>query len=91
MIWEIIGILAAVLVSSSLVAQIHKGYKTKKMDDISTEMFIILITGMALWLLYGVHIQDLILVGANIVSITFGITILYMKHKFQTDPKYKNS
>ncbi|MFH1787029.1 MAG: SemiSWEET family transporter [archaeon] len=84
MFWDFVGVTAAALVSASFLAQIHKGWKTKKMDDVSGWMFLIILAGMLLWLLYGIHIQDNIIIGANAVGCSLQAVILLMKRQLQT-------
>jgi MtN3 and saliva related transmembrane protein len=82
--WEIIGSLAAVLTMFGFVPQILKMYKTQSVADVSLFMLLQFCLGMFLWLLYGWHIQDNILIVANIVSfssllVAIGIFFQYRK------------
>jgi len=82
--WELIGSLAAVLTMFGFVPQILKMYKTQSVADVSLFMLLQFCLGMFLWLLYGWHIQDNILIVANIVSfssllVAIGIFFKYRK------------
>ncbi|MCK9565308.1 MAG: SemiSWEET family transporter, partial [Methanothrix sp.] len=66
--WELIGSGAAVLTMFGFLPQILKIYKTKSVADVSLGMLLQFCLGMFLWLLYGLHIHDNILIIANIVS-----------------------
>jgi len=82
--WELIGSLAAVLTMFGFVPQILKMYKTQSVADVSLFMLLQFCLGMFLWLLYGLHIQDNILIVANIVSfsslvVAIGIFFKYRK------------
>ena len=84
MLWELIGSSAAVLTMFGFVPQIIKIYKTKSVADVSLVMLLQFCLGMFLWLLYGWHIQDNILIVANIVSffsllVAIGIFFKYRK------------
>jgi|TARA_B100002003_G_scaffold251453_1_gene295117 MtN3 and saliva related transmembrane protein len=76
---EILGIFAGIITTSSFVPQIIKGYKTKEMEDISYYMFFIFGFGFTLWLIYGILINSIAIIAANIAGITFDSTILSMK------------
>ena len=65
----IIGIAGAACTSLSFLPQIIKGLKTKKMNDVSKTMPIILIIGVVLWMIYGFYKNDLVIIGANAVSL----------------------
>ncbi len=84
MLWELIGSLAAVLTMFGFVPQILKMYRTQSVSDVSLVMLLQFCLGMFLWLLYGLHIQDNILIVANIVSffslvVAIGIFLKYRK------------
>jgi MtN3 and saliva related transmembrane protein len=51
---EILGLLGGLLVTVSLLPQVIKSYKTKSTKDISIVYTIILMTGLALWILYAI-------------------------------------
>ena len=81
--WELIGSGAALLTMFGFVPQIIKIQKTKSVEDVSLHMLLQFALGMLLWLLYGIHIQDSILIVANAVSfISLVIAIgLFFKYK----------
>lgn len=53
-----LGSLASILVSSSFTPQIIKGYKTKRLDDVSYLLMILISIEMELWIVYGIEKQD---------------------------------
>jgi MtN3 and saliva related transmembrane protein len=75
----IIGFLAATGTTISLLPQAIKIIKTKHAKDISLGMYLILTTGIFLWLVYGILIKDLPLIVANGISLLFSVTILILK------------
>jgi len=50
----IIGIVAGILILSGWVPQIVRGYKTKRLNDVSAYLMILIFAGAALWLVYGI-------------------------------------
>ena len=80
--WNIIGILAGVLSSSGFLPQIYKGYKSKSLDDLSYLMLIILSAGLFLWLLYGIHFNNIPIIFANTFAGMCTIILLVMKFKY---------
>ena len=79
---ELIGLIAAFITSIGFLPQIIKGFKTKKLDDISYFMPIVLAIGMTLWLIYGILISSIAIISANIFSISCSISLIIMKKKY---------
>ena len=76
-----IGLLAATITTVSFLPQVIKSLKTRETRDISLATYIILVIGLALWLLYGFLIKDLPLITANIVTLMLAGLILFLKIK----------
>lgn len=82
-IWlTLVGSMASALVSVSFVPQIIKGYKTKRLDDVSYLLMILISVGMSLWVVYGIEKQDSVIIGANIVTIALNMLLLGLKIKY---------
>lgn len=78
----IIGLLAGFFTSLGAVPQIVKGYRTKKMDDISILMPLVLVIGMSLWLAYGLVLEDIPIVFWNAVSVILNTIMILMKSHY---------
>ena len=78
----ILGTLAGILILSGWVEQIIKGYKTKSLKDVSRYLMIFISAGAALWLLYGIIVNDVFIIGTNIAAIFLMITVLIMKKRY---------
>ena len=81
----ILAIIASIIVLAAWLPQIVKGYKTKKLDDVSAYLMILIATGGMLWLVYGFEINDLYIIGVNVgiiilTMITLGLKIKYKKN-----------
>jgi MtN3 and saliva related transmembrane protein len=81
----IIGILAGILILSGWVPQIAKGYRTKKLNDVSSYLMILIFAGAVLWLIYGMAIDDVYIIGVNIAAMILTTTVLAMKLKYEKD------
>ena len=81
----IIGILAGILILSGWVPQIAKGYRTKKLNDVSSYLMILIFAGAVLWLIYGMAIDDVYTIGVNIAAMILTTTVLAMKLKYEKD------
>jgi MtN3 and saliva related transmembrane protein len=81
--WELIGWGAAILTMFGFVPQILKIYRTRSVADVSLLMLLQFCLGIFLWLLYGLHIQDNILIVSNAISFLTLIAAVgfYMKYR----------
>ena len=75
----LIGLVAAFCTTISYIPQIRKIWQTGETEDISLKMFLILATGIALWVVYGVLQHDAVIILANSVSLAFLAAILFFK------------
>lgn len=75
----IIGTIAAVCTTISLVPQLIRVWSRKSAKDISLEMFLLFSAGVLLWFIYGVMIHSLPVEVANGISFIFSLTILVLK------------
>ena len=85
--WKIVGIIAAIGTTSGFIPQIIRGMRTKRLDDVSPVMYTLLIFGLALWLSYGIHLEDLIIIVANAAAIVFSVFILILRYKYMRQRK----
>ncbi|WP_368074157.1 SemiSWEET family sugar transporter [Polaribacter sp. L3A8] len=80
---EIIGLVAAVFTTTSFLPQVFKTYKTKDTSGLSLSMYIIFFIGVLLWLIYGIWIQSLSIILANIITAILTFYLLVMKIKYK--------
>ena len=80
--WKIIGIIAAICTTSGFIPQIIRGIRTKRLDDISPIMYVLLIVGLSLWLSYGIHIGDMIIIVANAAGLALSVIIVILRFKY---------
>ncbi len=62
MFWPIIGFLAAGLTMFSFIPQIIKIIKTKSACDVSVLTLTQLSIGVSLWIIYGIHLKNFIII-----------------------------
>ena len=82
-ITQIIGLAAAALTTVSGLPQLIRIMKLKETRDISLEMYLLMSTGLTLWLIYGIIIKNTPIILANVVSILISLTILGFKLKYK--------
>jgi MtN3 and saliva related transmembrane protein len=74
-----IGAGAAVCSMASFVPQLAKIVREKDASAISTPMYVVTVTGFALWTTYGVGLKSWPLVAANLVSLALSAAVLSLK------------
>ncbi len=79
----VIGILAGILILSGWVPQIAKGYRTKKLTDVSSYLMILIFVGATLWLIYGMALDDVYIIGVNVAAMFLTMALLAMKLKYE--------
>ena len=79
----IIGLIAALFTTVSLLPQLIKIYRTKSTKDISTGMFTLFGVGVLLWFVYGVFVNDLPIIVANSLAFIQAGVILFFKAKYK--------
>ena len=80
---SIVAILAGILILSGWVPQIIKGYRTKRLNDVSSYLMICIFAGAVLWLVYGIEIDDVYIIGVNVAAMFLTMTVLSMKLKYE--------
>lgn len=75
----ILGYVAAVFSTGSFYFQAWKSWKTKKAEDVSLLMYIIIIAGAILWLVFGILIEQPPMIWANIFALVAMGATLYLK------------
>ncbi|RXP45935.1 hypothetical protein EC396_14795 [Lutibacter sp. HS1-25] len=81
--FEIIGLIAAVLTTSSFVPQVYKTWKTKSVGNISLTMYIAMFLGILLWLVYGIHIHSISMILANSITAVLTLIMLIFKLRYK--------
>ena len=78
----ILGVSAGILILTGWVEQIYKGYKTKSLKDVSKFLMIFISSGAILWLIYGIIVSDVFIIGTNIAAVVLMMIVLAMKRRY---------
>jgi MtN3 and saliva related transmembrane protein len=77
-----LGLVAALCSTIAFLPQVIKVWRTRSTQDISREMFLLIVTSATLWLVYGILERDLPIVAADLASLVLATTILYFKFRY---------
>ena len=79
MFWTIFGLTAGIICITSFIPQMLKGYRTRKLDDLSYYLMSFMGSGMFLWILYGIHIGSIPVICTNVMGVGCNILLIIMK------------
>tara|TARA_Y100001968_G_scaffold144003_1_gene131523 strand:+ start:638 stop:913 length:276 start_codon:yes stop_codon:yes gene_type:complete len=76
---DLFGFLAALLTTIAFLPQLYKTWQTKSAEDVSLIMLILFITGLICWIIYGIKINSIPILVANVITFVFNFSILILK------------
>ncbi len=76
---EWISAVAGTLTTLAYVPQAVKTLRTRDTSSLSLGMYVAIVTGLALWAIYGWMIGSMALLLANLITFMLAATILVMK------------
>jgi len=82
---DILGLVAGICTSSSLIPQIFTTIKTKKAQDVAPAMFVVMLIGNALWIYFGISKSELSIILTNVLALLLNITMLILKFMYKNN------
>ena len=80
--FEWFGFAAAFLTTVSFIPQAIMTIRSKNTSGISRGMYFMFTVGVALWLVYGVHLMSWPMIFANTVTLLLAAVILILKLRY---------
>lgn len=74
---DLIGLFAGICVTVSVIPQIVKVWRTKKVKAISLMTFSVLTFGIMVWIIYGILKNDLPIIITNSFSFLLNLIMIY--------------
>tara|TARA_B100000949_G_C14171325_1_gene403421 strand:- start:139 stop:399 length:261 start_codon:yes stop_codon:yes gene_type:complete len=81
---QIIGFIAGILTTVAVLPQLIKSWKTKKVMDISPFMFVLLLGGVGMWVVYGIIKNDYPIILTNGISFLLNLSMLVIMLLYQS-------
>jgi MtN3 and saliva related transmembrane protein len=78
----LLGLMAGTLTTIAFLPQMFQTWRTKSAKDVSYTMLITFMSGLFLWLIYGIILGALPIILANSVTLFFNLIILWLKVKY---------
>lgn len=87
---DIIATVAGILTSLAMAPQIIKVMRDKNVENLSIITLLILITGLSMWLLYGIFTSDWAIILFNAIAIVIDLILLIhiLKYKDKVNHPY---
>ncbi len=76
---EALGVVAGLFTTAAFVPQVARTWRSGSAEDFSLPMLLMFVTGVALWLGYGVLLGALSIIAANAVTLVLASYILWVK------------
>jgi len=73
---NVLGIVAGALTSVAMIPQLIKVIRDKNVEDLSLVMILVLITGLSLWVWYGLLRDELPIILSNAFAVLVNVTLL---------------
>jgi MtN3 and saliva related transmembrane protein len=80
---NLVGYVAAFFTTFSMLPQILRIWKLKEARDVSVFMPLMASAGSALWLIYGIMLEEVPIIVANSVFLLFTLTTLFVTVKYR--------
>ncbi|HEX4909191.1 MAG TPA: SemiSWEET transporter [Permianibacter sp.] len=79
---DLLGYLAACCTTGAFLPQVIQAWKSRDTRAISMPMYLVFVTGVLLWLAYGLQINNWPMTLANLVTLVLAGTVLALKLKY---------
>ena len=80
---DMVGTAAALCSMASFTPQIVKIWRERDASSVSLRMYVVTVTGFALWIAYGALTHSWPVVGSNAVCLVLSGVILSLKWRFR--------
>ena len=80
---QLIGLAAGVCTAISLILQVIKTINEKEAEDVSIVMLLVLGTGIALWIVYGIKRNDFPIIETNSFSLLVNIVMIILRIQYK--------
>jgi MtN3 and saliva related transmembrane protein len=77
------GYLAGTLTTISFIPQVLRTWKLRETKDFSLAMLLLFAAGMLLWTAYGIWINSVPIIAANVITFGLVLFLLGMKMRYR--------
>ena len=80
---DILGYSAGAITSLTFLPQVIKTWRSRSAADISMMMFVIAAINEVMWIMYGVLLNNWVIILTNAIVLSMSLTMLYFKLRFK--------
>ena len=80
---DILGYTAGAITSLTFLPQVIKTWKDKSAKDISMNMFLIAATNEVMWIVYGVLLNNWVIIATNSVVLVMSLIMISFKLRYK--------
>ena len=80
---QMLGLAAGACTTIAFLPQVLKTWKSRSAKDLSLGMFSFFCFGVLLWLIYGIMVNDIPVIAANMLTLMLASTLLFFKLRFK--------
>lgn len=80
---DILGYAAGAVTTFTFLPQVIKTWKEKSAKNISLLMFVIAVTNEIMWIVYGILLNNWVIILTNSVLMVMALTMIYFKLTFK--------
>ena len=80
---DILGYSAGFITSLTFLPQVIKTWKEKSAKDISLMMFIIAAVNEVMWIVYGVLLNNWVIILTNSIVLTMSMIMIFLKLRYK--------
>jgi len=80
----LVGLLAGTFTTIAFIPQLQQTWRTRSAQDVSLGMLLTFVTGVSLWLVYGLLLGALPIILANLVTLVLTLAILILKLRYRS-------
>jgi|TARA_B110000259_G_scaffold38125_1_gene43460 MtN3 and saliva related transmembrane protein len=78
---EVVGLVGATFTTLAFVPQVVKICKNRSSNGVSLSMYVCMLVGIIIWLAYGILINSIAVIAANILSGILQVVIIFLTLK----------
>ena len=79
---DILGYSAGAITSLTFLPQVIKTWKSKSAKDVSMGMFLIAALNEVMWIVYGVLLNNWVIILTNSVVLSMSLVMIFLKIKY---------
>jgi MtN3 and saliva related transmembrane protein len=80
---DILGYSAGFITSLTFLPQVIKTWKEKSAKDISLMMFVIAAINEVMWIVYGVLLNNWVIILTNSIVLTMSLIMIFLKLRYK--------